>query len=147
MKHPRPEDIRKVADRLESVAGTACLDMAASFVKKSPYHCKTVACHGGFYALACSVEMKDGKVDPHDGSTNYKVGANQMALDLGFSSMSSIKDWAGENPDLWGNRFGLSMFGAPQAFGFDHEDNRIRLENIIKWWRDVADRIEAYNNQ
>lgn len=160
--HPSPEAIRQVAERLERVNITCKphLDMMRGTIDRYP--CGTIACFGGFYALAKATEEQTEKW--YGAAISYKgkviigsqqlskskivsepvsfvSGADMLAKDLGFSSRYGLELWAGKNPKLWGNKSGGRMFFSSDAFNSTHET--ITLTVIVEHWLMVADRIEA----
>ena len=62
-----------------------------------------------------------------------------MALDLGFITRDELRQWAKNNPKIWGNDDGGDMFCCDSAFGF----YEVTLKEICAHWLAVADRLEA----
>ena len=179
MIHPEPQAVRDVADRLESMAKQLkktkfppILDMECGRVLQAKDYgvegnqCGTVACHAGHYLLAtkdrepnvdflCDVFGEHVLYDSNtEGEVFYIIGSFRMARDLGFGRVRDLVNWARENPDVWGNDYGGTMFNSDgyEAFGLPHvgscldeSDAKVMeagLDVIIQHWRDVADRIE-----
>ena len=124
--------------------------------------CGTIGCHAGEYLLGrvwgndnyCSngyhMTIKGGRM------ASYTDGMYLMAEDLGFHHIEELIQWAGKNPDIWGNQFGSFMFGCSalafvpreQAEGMDiHSDAdanalvTVTNEYLADWWQAVADRL------
>ena len=159
MNHPSPEAIRKAMDLLESVASPGDL-VNMNQIDISRHGCTTVACHGGWYALAkISTDEIDWRRKEEGNITEetaclrtwpiiYDKGANLLARDLGFDNYGELASWAFRNSPLWGNSQGAMMFaGGPsgrEAFGINStEEYTFGVDAIIAHWRAVADRIEA----
>ena len=153
MKHPKPGSIRAAMQRLEM-----CLDeydrpvltMSHGDITDEP-GCETVACHGGWYAMATSdfYWANDGIAKRGGKPVSYSEGADQLATDLGFSASRpgfhpavTLKQWAHENPTQWGNEFGLDMFRSDRAFE-NLTEGPVTVYDVIAHWMRVADRIEG----
>ena len=163
--HPTPSNIRMVAKKLERMipeTRQGNINMRECDIYKEPDTCGTIACHGGFYAVQHALENKDNydfiPCNANEKSVSYlhkkairyfadpiewEDGAERMAHDLGFGCREELQIWASTHPDLWGNESGHHMFISESAF--NEESSLIKLENIVKWWRQVAARIEKIN--
>ena len=161
-KHPTPNNIRMVANKLERMipeTRQGNINMRECDIYKEPDACGTIACLGGFYALEHALENKDNydfiPCSANEKSVSYlhkkpircssdpiewEDGAERMAHDLGFGCREELQIWASTHPDLWGNECGDHMFMSGSAFG--EKDSLIKLLDIVLWWRRVADRIE-----
>ena len=135
MNHPTPEAVREVADRLEQAANLyePVIDMSIPTVAAV---CGTPCCHAGLYALALRKHWPDGAL-----SACYERGTRWMAQDLGFQSSSGLRMWARNNPKIWGNTMGSSMFVSKLAFV--PVSDPITVNTIVAHWRAVADRLEG----
>ncbi len=59
-----------------------------------------------------------------------------------------LRQWAANNPDLWGNKYGNRMFDAKIAFtGKPRSAARITTQDIARHWSGVADRIKAHERE
>ena len=180
MKHPTPQAIREAMDRMEAAAlkahGTGLVAMNYGTIQQGDglyideTHidvCGTVACHGGWYALAALDGLEwENPIPGEKGAApdylirspeecgytgyiaSYAWGADKLAQDLlgEGSSQYDLQDWAHENPHLWGNEWGNDMFSGqsgPCAFGGSMFSDAFPLSVVIDHWRAVADRIEA----
>ena len=167
--HPTPENIRIVANRLESMMPECRygdVDMSVGDIHRNDNECGTVACHAGFYELEHALRNKDSyffydddarchsyiylhERRNNDTNTDCMVswhdGANRMANDLGFITKEDLEIWAATNPELWGNDCGHAMF--QNRYAFKQEGRILKLADIITQWRNVADRIEKLNLQ
>jgi hypothetical protein len=104
--------------------GYGC-DMAQASVDP---HCGTPGCHGGWAGIALNVE-----------TDSYLDGGDALAKHLGFNFRWELKRWALQNPDIWGNRNGLLMFGCPSAF--DQKNTHFSVDVLIDWWQAVGERL------
>jgi len=77
--------------------------------------------------------------DPVD----YSDGAVKISIDLGFSDHYDLEDWADENPELWGNKYGSLMFmgGGSHAFTPGSQFKAHNLKDIIDHWKEVKERL------
>ena len=160
---PTPENIRLVANNLESMitdSENLEISMGEMTIYKERRTCKTIACHAGFYELQFALKNKEKYCFEDDDIENversylsensdkerkdwivYEHGAKRIAQDLGFRGKQDLKNWAHNNPKLWGNKYGFNMFTSQQAFNGVNKGG-LTLNNIVKHWRNVADRIE-----
>ena len=142
--HPKPSDIHKAMDLLQRVVAREklpFLDMSEIEINHLG-ECGTIACHGGWYAYAKMRQEREGEYIPMKGpiySLGFWIGANSLAVDLGFEDRQELEDWAHDNPEIWGNYFGHDIFVFTRAFG---DDDDLTIHDIIDHWRNVADRIE-----
>lgn len=153
LQNPTPEAIRAVADTLDAAAAAEKeagrdlrIRMWAGAATRTPR--ETACCHGGAYFLLAISERQWGKdpIMPPDFQSRFYGqafihGAGAMAHDLGFRDIWELTHWAFQNPDLWGNKSGDSMFTSP--FAFHQTPDTISIGAIADWWRAVADRIET----
>ena len=144
MTHPRSEDVYKVAERFQSVEDMPGeVDMIKTSALEGP--CGTVACMAGWYYL--TMKEEDFKempgifdIGPHDA---YGIGAKSLAYSLGFSNKDLLKKWADENPDLWGNEFGESMFSHELAYGKESSYEILTVKEIADHFFGVGNRLMA----
>lgn len=109
------------------------LDMLEEDVNLDGYKCGTVHCHGGWYAVA-TLDLNQ--------SLDFSDGATKMAEHLGFDNYLSLEDWAEENPGLWGNSRGETMFVFPSAFKSESRpEGAQNLQDIIDHWSEVQSRL------
>ena len=109
----------------------AALNMSTGKVssKRLSHKCGTTHCHAGWYLLAKEWDLKSEYLN--DGKqTGFAVGIGLMEKDLGLLQKKSLKRWASENPELWGNEVGSAMFFHTAAFGRDCRT----LEDIVVHW-------------
>lgn len=113
------------------------LDMSESNVNRDGHTCGTVHCHGGWYAIA-ALDTKNYIVD-------FDNGADIMARHLGLIGRYRMMEWADQNPRLWGNEMGYSMFSGKMAF--HHPTKRpsgaLTLKDIVDHWVEVYGRVKA----
>ena len=140
IQHPTPESVQKVIDNLESVAHMANshLDMDKACVTDYAPDCGTMNCVGGWYAIA----VKNKKITMAIAKKNciFWDGAKAMAEDLGFNFVDELKDWAKENADIWGNKYGFEMFSTPRAYNKKHKE--LDFSHIIDYWKGVKNRLK-----
>lgn len=143
MTHPSPAAIRAAMDRLQA-AVDACdkpiLRMQSGDIEQGE-ECGTVACHGGWYAIAATDFYwgNDGLAKRDGRPVSYTEGADCLARDIGLGCLAGLKQWAAKHPDIWGNIYGAEMFyRTSRAFG----PGDITVQDVIAHWRGVADRIE-----
>lgn len=135
---PSNKQIQFVIDNLQKYVDrypNAKLDMKESYVN-CRHKCGTVHCHAGNYAVQA---LNDGRLT---GIVHYKQGAYLMSKDLGFVDKECLKIWADNNPKIWGNNDGNSMFFSEIAFY--HETKRphgaLNNQHIIDHWKEVLKR-------
>lgn len=133
-EHPIPDNLRTMADRFEELADA---QKVLDFSEPRVAQCGTVACHGGWAAVIL-VE------DVGNSCGHFLQGAQTLAefLRPGWG-WYDLEEWADDNPELWGNEYGVDMFNSDgyRAFGFD-EPGECDLYDIAAHYRGVADRIE-----
>ena len=163
--HPSPEAVRLAMTRIESVlavcGGDREVPMDWGIVLRDG--CRTVACHGGWYALGrlighpavrwrhdetfyrdpgetMMVVQPDGRLT----HVMYYEGAHMLARDLGFMNAPALRRWADRHPKIWGNRHGERMFAGDGAVAFGKPAFApVMVSEIVAWWRAVADRLDA----
>jgi hypothetical protein len=135
MTHPKSSDVLKVIEGFKKVLPKAGrLDMGQCAVNVG-HTCGTVHCHAGWFAVAvCDLNKR----------LDYSHGRDAMAEILGLRP-EDITQWAHRFPDVWGNNFGLYMFGASYAFFHSEKrpDGAVHLQHIVDHWTDVYERLKA----
>ena len=153
------------ADKLEIVANAleqaateteAVLDFPSAdvTVEEGPT-CKTIACHGGWLStLPCFAGLEVEVFMPDD----YSIGAAYISKFLGLYEAGEdgrfwddddlFRMWAHQNPTLWGNEDGETMFSSGGALAFrtlagEVVTNNVTLETIVNRYRGVANRVRA----
>lgn len=130
-KTPTQEQFQTVIDNLKKAnkmaKGYANIHMMEGIPNKAANLCGTPLCHGGWYCIGKGLE------------DNWKGGMRAIAEDLGFDDEQVLKTWANQNPQIWGNEYGGSMFCDGVAFGKKH-DNGFTLQTIINHWKGVKKR-------
>lgn len=128
-----PESALKVFKVFRSLADQyphASIDM----VECDVHICGSPMCHAGWYAFS-----------QVNNASRFEDGAERMAHDLGFDMIYDLKDWARENPLLWGNENGIFMFRDPSAFeSKDRPEGATSLSDIADHWEEVSDRLSNY---
>jgi hypothetical protein len=183
-KHPTSQQVRTVIDNFKKVLPIAnghkfMLDMGCPYIYKEENivkeeSCGTPMCHGGWYAAATLQDkMKEVSLDTgarfgrRQYFMDYNNGAEQMAIDLGFTqtddgeyenfegkmiketieARTHLRDWASENPQIWGNRNGEDMFHSKDAFETEGSDGAESLQDIVDFWEKVYERIVALEKE
>ena len=163
--HPSAETVRLVMSRIERAmadsGGNGEAPMDWGIVHR--HDCRTVACHGGWYALGrlidhpalrwrhdetfyCDPGETMMALRPNGQLTHvmYYEGAHMLARDLGFMNAPALKGWAERHPHIWGNRHGERMFAGDGAVAFGRPPfTPVMVSEIVAWWRAVADRLDA----
>ena len=172
---PRRKAVEAVARRFREAANREArgtVHMSFTKVRHMDHDheegCRTVGCHGGWYALIrieedegrrlllseahdsdqpempCGREMRDPATDR---AVCWDHGARMLAEDLGFGSdgIHALTWHAQSHPEWWGNTHGGRMFCNAAAFG-EKETERLgsgtttTLETIARHWEGVAER-------
>lgn len=140
-KQIKSEDVLKVIKNFEKVLPKAKKEKNLDMNIGSVDVCKTAHCHGGWYTVA--------KINPLRRiitKMNYIEGANIMAKDLGLKSRVELQNWANDNPNIWGNNYGLLMFQSNGRVAFkssNRPSGAYSLKEIIDHWKEVYERIKA----
>jgi hypothetical protein len=142
MRNPTVKQVDFVIKKLESVREQASEEGAFNinegrvYNEIGNYECGTVHCVAGWYAFA-NLRRKEIKDRFKKGFVTFKDGVELMTEDLGFNIGCSLKDWAKDNPKIWGNEEGFEMFAKMSAYnkpGFDGVISQWELvkQNLIK---------------
>ena len=127
--------LRKVADVLKThidKVGDEDVNMNELYIN----HCGSPLCFAGWFAyLSRSKEELKGK--------DWKYGARLIACECGLEDRYHLTRWANNNPKLWGNEYGDSMFGYKQAFGVEPNEE-LTLSDITAHLREVSERCAQY---
>lgn len=100
------------------------------------YECGTTHCHAGWYYLAKRWDRKSRFIADQS-YIHYGHGSIIMAQDLGFKDISELREWAKNNPKIWGNSKGAYMFSAVGAFNYE---GKLTVEKIYNHWMAVGER-------
>ncbi len=112
--------------------------------------CGTPGCHAGLISIVAKElpELQDIyeclyflQCNIRGSRYEYGIWADALAEFLGFVDMNDLRDWAGKNPKLWGNKRGYDMFSSWQAFTND-EYKKLTHRDIINHWKKVLKNIE-----
>lgn len=140
-------NVKKVIENLKKVLPMAVyryhLNMQETRVNID-HVCGTVHCVGGWYAIAKGLDI--GK------RVTFMDGANEINKDLGFSEQCGIKasrEWAVNNPKIWGNVSGYFMFSLESAYYHPTKrpNGALNLQHVIDHWQEVYDRLLALEMQ
>ncbi len=114
MHTPSQEQWQKVIDTLKSVLPMAKkegnLNMDYGIVNGES--CGTICCVAGWYMVA---KTNPDRVDLLK-NDDWILGKRAIAQDLGFETGEFLKQWADNNPQLWGNTDGYGMFMDAYAY-------------------------------
>lgn len=69
------------------------------------------------------------------------LGEDLFAIHLDFQNPSEFLEWAGANPQLWGNGEGRKALSDPSAYGCNDRD--VTVDHLAWWFGEVADRLAA----
>ena len=116
---------RSVSKGLESIA-TKGMDLAVGFGRG----------RGDQFAFghAVSIAITGYLLAP-------RLGEDLFAIHLGFQNPSEFLEWAGANPQLWGNGEGRKALSDPSAYGCNDRD--VTVDHLAWWFGEVADRLAA----
>jgi hypothetical protein len=131
MKNPTSKQFKTVINTFIKILPIARfkghLDMGQGDIEKNI--CGTPMCHGGWYAVAANVKPDNF------GIVDFDDGALALAKTLGFIDKHALKDWALNNPNLWGNPYGNNMFCSISAF-----NDAKTMRGVINHWIGVHNR-------
>jgi hypothetical protein len=135
-KHPTIEQVNFVIRKLKSVAGQArkkgAFNMSEAIAyMKNRHECGTVHCASGWYVVA-NLDRPEIKNRFKKGYVGYSDGADLMARDLGFADRDCLQTWAYENPEIWGNENGRSIFSEESAYDNEGFDGVIKQWELVK---------------
>ena len=130
-----------VIDRLKSVEELASkegmLDMTEGNVKFNfkQNTCDAPHCVAGWYVIACKDDNEYIERQLIDDDCTYEDGALFMARDLGFVDKFEVENYFYDNPKIWGNNRGFSLFVEDEAYNYEG------FSGVIRHWQDVYDRL------
>ncbi len=117
--------------------------------------CDTPGCHAGLISIVAKElpelqEIYERITLSKWGSSRYRyeVWSNALTVFLGFMDRRHLRDWAENNPKLWGNKFGGDMFVFEIAFiddtkaYIDDLAKQLTHRDIINHWKQVLTNIE-----
>lgn len=113
--HPTKKRMTQVIENFYRIlpltfeAGSGHLDYSEAEINYKDNLCGTFNCIGGWYAIAKGLHESGQNVD-------FRHGAENLAIDLGFSLRLSLTSWADYNRHIWGNRYGTDMFISDRAW-------------------------------
>ena len=157
------EGVKKIADTFAMLAkqypGGETVHMDSTTIRRTA-ECGTCACHVGWFAYAQMEDSVPGtwvdcgnsgeRYAHHNGAfVSFDEGANCMATIAGFVDTGTmtlaevLEQWAANNPDIWGNEHGGSMFHHVCAFVPDYIGYDISLQTVADHWRGVYERLCA----
>ena len=143
-----PEKIREVCERFRKSTfyEDSIVDMKTAYARFEAYQC--TACHAGHYMVANIHRIPIDKAR----FPSWIHGAGLMGRDLGFgedmeTAKIELQFWAEANPEIWGNKNGISIFSSAMAFGVKTKHGvMMSLDDIVAHWEGVADRLEKEND-
>ncbi|CAC9649478.1 hypothetical protein [uncultured Gammaproteobacteria bacterium] len=127
-------------------------DMKVDMGSTSKPSCDTCGCHAGLISIVakdlpelqetyrhlCSLHLEK---EYYNNPYVYIFWARALADFLDFEDRYSFIYWAGDNPEIWGNEHGVSMFDSAKAFT-DDESKQITHRDLINHWKQVLVNIE-----
>lgn len=140
----KSENVLKVINKFKSILDlNPQLDMKECLVNYRNA-CGTPHCHAGWYAIASKSKFRRRFMP----ETNFTEGVKIMAADLRFMGLfaeRAMREFFADNPSIWGNEYGGSMFSEKVAFKCTYTDKRQfgaeSIKDIIDHWQDVYDRL------
>ena len=152
IKESRAIVFRAVGNWFMTIPKNAEIDMGRGISNaaiKDGRHCGMPACVGGFLGILYGTP-RNGTHSSYDGTItkkcrDYKDGANAFARDLWFKDMGELRQWARENPSIWGNMYGANMFLDGFAYNEGekiYSDETITPKAVGEKFIAVADRLE-----
>jgi hypothetical protein len=112
--------------------------------------CGTPGCHAGLISIVAKELPKLQEIyerlyflqwNIRGSRYEYGIWADALAVFLGFKNMRDLRDWAKDNPKLWGNRSGYNLFCSRLAF-IDDAYKQLTHRDIINHWKQVLKNIE-----
>ncbi len=127
-------------------------DMKVDMGSTGKPSCDTCGCHAGLISIVakdlpelqetykhlCSLHLEK---EYYNNPYVYIFWARALADFLDFEDRYSFIYWARDNPEIWGNEHGVSMFDSAKAFA-DDESKQITHRDIIKHWKQVLKKVE-----
>ena len=138
---PSKKNMQKVIDRFKTILPYTkrnSLNMGVGRVWCSKaVECGSPHCVGGWYSVA----SRNRKVPRRfriggAGKGYYLLGAEFIAMDLGFESSEALRIWAAEHPKIWGNIYGSLMFHSPSAY-----ENAKTMRGVVRFLEGVMRRL------
>jgi hypothetical protein len=117
--------------------------------------CGTPGCHAGLISIVAKdlPELQEiHKIHLYltnrvgcQSNYHYSIWADTLAEFLGIKNRTHLREWAKDNPKLWGNKFGEVMFMAAATFTDDTGNlpKQLTHRGIINHWKQVLKNIEA----
>ena len=148
----KAEDLNKVIDIMKTVADNDCdkLDMFMPRVQYLDYPfkhaCGTVHCFAGWFFVALSrVEgTKEHKLINQKEDISFTHGKQSLDIIL----KCHLRNWAEQNPKLWGNEYGEFVFSGEAAFRSETRPNGAEnLNDIVDHLTEVYERLKEKENE
>ena len=116
-------------------------DMPICILSRENPQCGTPGCHAGLVMLALDkMRIKQTEYYINKGY-DFRDQGDRLARYL-FAHKErhklDLENWAGENPEIWGNDYGDNLFFAAEAF--DKDTYRFPSSVIVNHWAGVLDR-------
>ncbi len=120
-------------------------DMDVEMGNTNKPSCGTPGCHAGLISIVAKdlPELQDIyeclyflQWNIRGSRYEYSIWADALAVFLGFKNMRDLRDWAKDNPKLWGNRSGYNLFCSRLAF-IDDAYEQLTHRDIINHWKQV----------
>lgn len=136
MGNPTKKQFNKVINNFKKIM-EKWPESPVTMLQSEVNHCGSPMCHGGWYATLLPMT----KIGSMSFMVSYSDGAKAIAQDLGFLDEEKLKNWAYENPELWGNKDGKYMFSSDSAFTGYEYISVVSLNQIVTHWEQVRDRV------
>lgn len=142
MKHPHSSKVYEIAMTLDFVATAVCNEVDMGNGASLENSCGTPCCHGSWLEYAAFNTW-----NARNSWRDFIEGANLAAKHLGFISRTGLQFWANDNPKIWGNNHGYSVFDSSGARAFAKTDETLTLKDIANHWYAVAGRLEEMESK
>ena len=148
---PAPAGLRKIAEYLRAAAdaGGICDVKQIDVTKKAGSTIASIAGHISDQRIKSKQRTRRGALERKMRSRAHFHGgcvvddacyttSDNIASELKVYWGGILPRWANENPEIWGNKFGLNCLTREAKY-----ECELNLRNIAKHFDAVADRIEA----
>ncbi len=126
-------------------------DMDVEMGNTNKPSCGTPGCHAGLISIVAKELPKLQEIyerlyflqwNIRGSRYEYSIWADALAEFLGFKNMRDLRDWAKDNPKLWGNRSGYNLFCSRLAF-IDDAYKQLTHIDIINHWKQVLVNLDT----
>ncbi len=144
------DKLKELVNALDSLSDDI-KDWGVNMISEEKPTCGTPGCHAGLISIVAKdlPELQEiykihlyltNRVG-NQSDYHYSIWADTLAEFLGIKNRRHLRDWAKNNPKLWGNEFGEWMFCCWSAF-VDDSDKKLTHRVILEHWKQVLANIE-----